>query len=165
MKSIKFILLFLLNLLIDLTVLSKFNIGGYIPSMTLPLIIVMSIYNKNEKIVYYSIIQGLFQDVIFGGILGLKALYFYLIAYYTFKFDYKKNYNLIYANAALIISIIFKNILMLFRNFYYLNLGVKVLLIDTVSKTFYEIIISAIILVFIYFIGQIIQKANSKNYI
>ncbi|TFF63890.1 rod shape-determining protein MreD, partial [Helcococcus ovis] len=84
MKGLKIIILFILNLLIDLTILSKYNLYGVVPSITIPLIIVLSIYSKKEKIVYYGLFQGLLQDIAFGNTLGLKALLFYLISYYVY---------------------------------------------------------------------------------
>ncbi len=165
MRSIKLILLFLFNILLDLTVLSRFNINGYIFSITIPLIIILSLFNDNERIVYYAIFQGLLQDVIFDGVLGAKALFFYLIAYYTMKFDYKKNYSILYALLFLIISVFVENIFRLFRMYYTTKISIFDGFNIFFSRIYVQLIVSGLIMIIIYFIAQFIEKTQNRKYI
>lgn len=109
-KKFQIFILFILNLVIDLSILSRYQIFNFTPSITIPLIIVLSMFSEKESIVYYAILQGIFQDLAFGQVVGINALIFYLISYYTFKNVKDNQYSLSYGNICVILSILFKNI-------------------------------------------------------
>lgn len=85
MNRLKLVLLFLLSLFLDLSVLSRFGIFGVAPSVAIAVIVVLSLRAKTEKITYFAIILGLIMDAYFSDVLGIRALSYYLISYYTFK--------------------------------------------------------------------------------
>lgn len=166
MKIIKYTLLFVLNLFLDLSVLSRFQLFGNTLSLTIPLIIVLSIYNsEDENIVYYAIIQGLFQDIAFNGILGLNILTFYLISYYTYKNNYKDNYSVLYGSIAVFLGVITEQIIKLIVSFMNnindFSMSVNFSLLATVSN----ILISLIIFIIIYVIGYYMRKTRMRKYI
>lgn len=164
MRGFKIIILFLANLLIDLAILSKYQVFGVVPSITIPLIIVLSMFSNKENIVYYAVIQGIFQDVAFGKILGVSALLYYLISYYTIEFDRKKNFSLWYGMICTIIGIIFTRFGSMVINYLFnrsISLAIKPLVFGTLS----QVIISIIIYIIIYFIFYYFRKRKLRHYI
>lgn len=104
MKILKIVLLFLLNLVIELSILSRFSIGNYTPAITIPLLILLAIFEDRDYVYYYAILQGLFQDAAFTGLLGIKALIFYLVVYYVRNSNYRKSTSLTYSFVSLFLS-------------------------------------------------------------
>ncbi|MFM1524956.1 MULTISPECIES: rod shape-determining protein MreD [Helcococcus] len=163
MKGLKIIILFIINLLVDLTILSKYNLYGVVPSITIPLIIVLSIYAKKENIVYYGLFQGLIQDIAFGNTLGVKALLFYLISYYVYSFNINEHKNLAKNYVYLIIAIIFKKIYVIVMNLIiYRNPSVIFKELFNFSILI-EIIVSLVFFTFINFIMYRIEKNKLRS--
>lgn len=165
MKAIKYMLLFLFNLFLDLSILSRYNFFGYIPSITIPIIIILSIYNDDEKIVYYAIIQGIFQDVAFIGLLGVNTLIYYLISYYVYTNNYKKNYSYLYANISLLIALISKNIISILFNILLNIKDISSVFLFSYKELLSELFISFIILLIIYAVGYHFRKTKIREYI
>lgn len=166
MKIIKYILLFVFNLFVDLSVLSRFQVFGYSLSLTIPLIVVLSIYNdEDENIVYYAIIQGLFQDIAFNGLLGVNTLIFYLISYYTYKSNYKKNYSMLYGSIAVFLGVISQQIIKLLADFMNSISAVNISVNFSLLSTILNIFSSLIIFIIIYVIGYHMRKTKIRKYI
>lgn len=163
MKGLKIIILFILNLLIDLTILSKYNLYGVVPSITIPLIIVLSIYSKKEKIVYYGLFQGLLQDIAFGNTLGLKALLFYLISYYVYTLNINEHKNLAKNYLYLVIAIVLKKLYVIIMNLViYRNSNIIFKELFNFS-IFVEILLSLVIFILINFIMYRIEKNKLRG--
>lgn len=162
-KRYLIVILFILNLIIDLSILSRYEFYGYTPSITIPIIIILSMFANKESIVYYAIFQGIFQDLAFGQIIGLNALLYYLISYYTFKNVKDNQYNLSYGNIAVILSVLFKNVFRIvssylinrtlyFSDFY--DLGFTVIT---------ELIFTLIVFAILHFTYSSMDKKRIKN--
>lgn len=164
MRGFKIVILFLANLLIDLAIISKYQIFGVVPSITIPLIVVLSMFSDRENIVYYAVIQGMFQDVAFGKILGVSALIFYLISYYTYETDIKKNFNLWYGLSCTFLGVNFSIISHVVVGFLFdksMSLSMSSLIYGLIA----QVIISVIIYIIIYFIFYYFRKKRLRNYI
>lgn len=164
MRGFKIVILFLANLLIDLAILSKYQIFGVVPSITIPLIVVLSMFSNRENIVYYAVIQGMFQDIAFGKILGVSALIFYLISYYTYETDIKKNFNLWYGLSCTFLGVIFSKISHVVVGYLFdksMSLSMSSLIYGLIA----QVIISVIIYIIIYFIFYYFRKKRLRNYI
>ncbi len=95
MKSFSLVVLFIANLILNITLFSRIEVLGVILNLTIPIIIVLSMSERKGRSAYYGLFMGLMEDILFGNILGVKALSYYLIGYYVYKsqknkgFDYK----------------------------------------------------------------------------
>ncbi|MDO4779209.1 MAG: hypothetical protein Q4A42_06615 [Tissierellia bacterium] len=85
MSKIKIVLLFIANIIIDLVLLSRYSIYGATLAISIPMIIILSMNSKTDSITYYAILIGLFKEVSFFPTIGIYALSYYLISYYSFK--------------------------------------------------------------------------------
>lgn len=162
-KRYLIIISFILNLIIDLSILSRYEFYGYTPSITIPIIIILSMFANKESIVYYAILQGIFQDLAFGQIIGLNALLYYLISYYTFKNVKDNQYNLSYGNIAVIFSVFFKNVFRIISS-YLINR--KLYFSDFYDLGFTlitELIFTLVIFAILHFIYSSMDKKRIKN--
>lgn len=165
MSKIKLALIYFLTIFLDIVVLPRVNIFGISPMIGLVVIVVLSFRAKSEKITYFAIIFGLLIDIYFSSVLGLRALSYYLISYYTFKFRRSEGNNFTNALPSLIIATGLNSL--------FLSL-VKIIINDKSRKTllnlsliiknaFLEIIVSIILYVFVYlFIEKVIFKAKKE---
>ncbi len=112
MNRIKVIILFILTTFLDLSVLSRFSIYGVSPFIGLAVIVILSMKAKTEKITYFAIFLGLIMDIYFSNLLGLRALLYYLISYYTFKNRRFEGSSFTYGLLAMLIASIFNGIFM-----------------------------------------------------
>ena len=90
MNRLKIALLFFLTVLIDLSILPRIVIYGVSPMISLAVIVIISMKARSEKITYFAMILGFVMDIYFSNLLGLRALSYYLISYYVFKFAKKE---------------------------------------------------------------------------
>lgn len=162
-KRYLIIILFILNLIIDLSILSRYEFYGYTLSITIPIIILISMFANKENIVYYAIFQGILQDLAFGQIIGLNALLYYLISYYTFKKVKDNQYNLSFGNIAVIVAVLFKNLFRLLSSYlvnhrlYFSNLY------DLGFTLISELIFTLIVFAILHFIYSSMDKKRMKN--
>lgn len=165
MRIFKIILLFIANLLIDLAILSKYNIYGVLPSISIPMIVVISMYYRSEKILYFSIFQGLFQDIAFNKVLGSSSLILYLISYYTRERDYKKNFSIWHGFIFTFLGVLLSKISIFIINFISRNSiiysDVKLFLINILL----ELLIALVFYFIIYFIFYYLRKRKLRHYI
>ncbi|MDO5027311.1 MAG: rod shape-determining protein MreD [Tissierellia bacterium] len=112
MSRIKIVILFILTTFLDLSILSRFSIYGLAPFIGLPVIIILSMKAKTEKITYFAIFLGLIMDIYFSNLLGLRALSYYLISYYTFKNRRFEGNSFTYGLAAIFLASLFNSIYM-----------------------------------------------------
>ncbi|MDO4605337.1 MAG: rod shape-determining protein MreD [Helcococcus sp.] len=162
-KRYLIIILFILNLIIDLSILSRYEFYGYTPSFTIPIIIVLSMFANKESIVYYAILQGIFQDLAFGQIIGLNALMYYLISYYTFKNVKDNQYNLSYGNIVVILSVLFKNVFRIVSSYLISRRPYFSSIYDFVFTLITELIFTLIIFDILHFIYSSMDKKRIKN--
>lgn len=165
MKKYKLIILFLLNIFIDLTILSRYQIYGVVPSITLPLIIVLSMYSQNESIVYYAILQGFIQDLAFGNIPGINALIYYIISYYTFNLNKRYSHNLFIGTIVLSISLFVKKVYLFIVDYIYSNNIVKSDIVFKVKNYITEFLILFLIFIILQFIAFRLEKNRIRNLI
>lgn len=93
-----------------MTILSRFNMLDIVPSVSIVIIILLSLYAYSANITYYGIIIGLILDIAFGEVIGVRALAYYLIAYYTFKHRKLDKGIFSYGILAVIVSSLFYDI-------------------------------------------------------
>lgn len=165
MKTLKIVLLFILNLVIDLVVLSRYQINGIVPSITIALLVVLSIYSERENIVYYAIFQGIFQDVAFASVLGSHALLYYLISYYTFNNDKHKNYNFFYGLICSIIAVIVSVPLQNIIKFISKKISLSDIFMGLDFSLLTEIAVTIIFYLIVYSIFYALRKIRVRNFI
>lgn len=163
MKKYKIIILFIFNLLIDLAILSKYHFYGYNFSITIPIIMVLSMYAKKESVVYYSIFQGLVQDLSFGSILGVNTLIYYLISYYIFKYLRDYRYSLSYGWITLILVIFVKNIYFMIVNYIFVIAKNDFDIINILLKFSIEVVFSLVVFSVLNFIFTNKEKKRLKE--
>ncbi len=81
MKRFITFFIFLLNFIIQTTILREFQIMGVIPNTTLVLVVLFSLLFKNKDGIIYGVIFGLVHDVYYGPIIGLSSLLYFVIGY------------------------------------------------------------------------------------
>lgn len=162
MKRSRLILLFFINFLLDYALLSRYQILGVVPSISIPLIIILAMYADNENIVYYAIFQGFLHDIAFADILGVNALLFYLIAYYIYNLN-KNNVNkLFYGFLAIFISLIFSKIYTLILDYIYTR-KLDIDIANFVKLFIIEFLLMSIIFTVFYIIANKVYKNRIKN--
>lgn len=165
MKKHQIILLFIFNLLLDLVVLSRYQIFGFIPSVTIPIIIALSMFSTKESIVYYAIFQGFIQDLSFGSTIGLNALMYYLISYYMFKLNKNNNNNLIYAYLTIFFSLLFTKIYRLVTGYIFVSRNIRINIIEALRGFGFELLFMIIVFTLIHILISNIQKRRKRKLI
>lgn len=163
MKKRYIIILFIVNFILDFSILSRFEIFGIIPSVTIPIIIVLSMFARKESIVYYAIFQGLIQDLAFSNTLGLSALLFYLISYYIFKLNKNNNYKLLYGYSAIAISLFFSKIYSMVTNYLFVERSVDINIMDFIQTYFVEFLFMIIAFTLLHYIALLLEKRRVRN--
>lgn len=165
MKKHQIIILFILNLLLDLVILSRYQIFGFIPSVTIPIIIALSMFSTKESIVYYAIFQGFIQDLTFANTIGLNALMLYLISYYMFKLNKNNNNNLIYAYLTILISLVFTKIYRLITGYIFINRNISINISEAFRGFVFELVFMIIVFTLIHIFISNIQKRQKRKLI
>ncbi|WP_103981942.1 rod shape-determining protein MreD [Helcococcus massiliensis] len=165
MKKSKLVLIFILNFLIDYAILSRINISGVIPSISIPIIVVLSMSSRKESIVYYAIFQGIIQDLAFNNILGLTALLYYLISYKVFNLNKANKDNFAYAYIILTLSSLFANMYRLVSEFLFNREFFGFDLMSFVKYNLIHMLMIFIIYPFVYLIINQLYKNNKRNMI
>lgn len=167
MNRIKIVVLFFITLFLDLSVLSRFSIFGVTPFIALAIIVVLSMKAKTEKITYFSIILGLIMDVYFSNLLGLRALIYYLISYYTFKNKRFEGNSFTYGMTAIVIgSLINYMYMFVIKTFSSLSQVSSKLLTIFARNLVIEVIIGAIMYTITYlFIEKILFREKKSFFV
>ncbi len=114
---VKMIIIFIMNIVLDTSVMPVFEVFGVSPGLSIPIIVYLSLRAKNDKITYYGIFLGLFLDIYFSNYLGIRALAFYLISYFVLK---KKKVDF----ASIRTGLIATSLAVLFNDLYMLIVGI-----------------------------------------
>lgn len=165
MRKSRLIIIFILNFLIDFAILSRINILGVIPSVSIPLIVVLSMFSRKESIVYYAIFQGLMQDLAFNNILGLNALLYYLISYYTFNLNKANSENFVYTYMILAISSICANVYRTLSEFIFASGLTNFKVLGFIKYNLIYIFLVFVIYPFVYLTISTIYKKNRRSMI
>lgn len=165
MKKSRLILIFILNFLIDYAILSRINISGVVPSVSIPIIVALSMFSRKESIVYYAIFQGIIQDLAFNNILGLTALLYYLISYKVFNLNKANKDNFAYAYIILALSSLFVTLYRLVSEFLFNREFFGFDLMSFVKYNLIHMLIIFIIYPFVYLIINQLYKNNKRNMI
>lgn len=165
MKKSRLIMIFILNFLVDYAILSRMNISGVVPSVTIPIIVALSMFSRKESIVYYAIFQGLVQDLAFNGVLGLNALLYYLISYYVFNSNKINKDNFVYTYIILALSSVFAGVYRLLSEFLFNREFFGFDLMAFIKYNLIYIIMIFIIYPFVYLIIKQLYNSNKRNMI
>lgn len=165
MNKVKMFILFLVSIFLDMTILPKFSIYGIAPSMAIAVIVIVSMHAKSDKITYYGIFLGLIFDIVFGKILGLRALSFYLISYYTFKNRKFAGATFSYGLIAVFVSVLVHEMYLHIANMVRVgavNLGQTAnYLMRYVSLS---LVINVIVYIVLYFIIDRVIKSEKRKF-
>lgn len=165
MSRIKIIFLFILNIVLDLVVLPRYTFFGVYPGVSIPLLIMLSMSSKKESITYYAIVLGLFKDINYSTIIGIHALSYYLISYYSYKRSIIGGLSYKLGLAILLISVIFNlifiNSLSMISDGYF---KFEKIIHYFKGPIIFEILMSVIIFSIIYIINKSIENINRKKY-
>lgn len=160
------IIIFIINIILDTSVMPVFEIFGVSCGLSIPIIIYLSLRAKNDKISYYAILLGLFLDIYFSNYLGVRALAFYLISYFTFR---KKKMDF----ASIRTGLIATSLAIIFNEIYMLLVGIisgsklvtGSVTIELVYGLIYKLLSSLVIYILIYLIlDKLVFKRKEKFY-
>ncbi|WP_311487555.1 rod shape-determining protein MreD [uncultured Helcococcus sp.] len=165
MKKSRLIIIFILNFLIDYAILSRMNISGVVPSVTIPIIVALSMFSRKEGIVYYAIFQGLVQDLAFNNVLGLTAMLYYLISYYVFNLNKANRDNFVYTYIILALSGIFASVYRLISEFLFNREFFGFDLTAFIKYNLIYILMIFVIYPFVYLVINQLYKINKRNMI
>lgn len=164
MKRWKLILIFILNFLIEYSVLSRYQIYGIVPSITIPLIIVLSMESNKESIVYYAIFQGFIQDLAFSNTLGISALLYYLISFYMYRLNKNENsYNLLFGMVSIAISLLFSKLYRLIANYIFIDRTFNLQIFNFIKEYIIEFIFMAVVFCVFRFIAIRLDKRSKRR--
>lgn len=76
-------LIIVINLILETTILPFFHIFGYTPNISLVTIIILAFRRDKYYGGFFGLITGLVYDILFGKVIGVKALIYFLIGYYA----------------------------------------------------------------------------------
>lgn len=82
MNKVKILLLILLNIVLQSTLFSRVNVFGAVPNLTLPFVVCLAMIFGSNTGGYAGLAIGLFEDIIFSNILGVRALIYFIIGYW-----------------------------------------------------------------------------------
>ena len=83
MTIIILILTVILNTIIESTIISYISILGYVPNIALIIITVVSLLKGKYHGAFLGLFLGLTQDILFGKVLGVNALIYFILVYTT----------------------------------------------------------------------------------
>lgn len=165
MNRIKVVILFFLTVFLDLSILSRFSIFGVAPFIGLSVIVVLSMKAKTEKITYFAIILGLIMDIYFSNLLGLRALSYYLISYYTFKNRRFEGNSFTYGMTAMVIASLLNSIYMfIIKTFASFTTFSSKLLAVFGRNILIEVVAGAIMYTVVYLFVEKILFREKKNF-
>lgn len=165
MSKVKIFILFFVSLFLDMTILPKFTIYGISPTIAIAVIVVISMFAKSDKITYYGIFLGLVFDIVFGKIVGLRALSFYLISYYTFKNRKFEGATFSYGLIAAFISVLLNEIYLYVANIIRLgSINVGQFVNYFIQYISLSLAMNIVIYIVVYFIIDRIRKTENKKF-
>ncbi|WP_049691205.1 rod shape-determining protein MreD [Anaerococcus jeddahensis] len=161
MNKFKTFIIAFISFILQISVFSKIDIFGANINIIIAFIICLSLTLGSKSGAYTGLIIGLFEDLMFSNIIGVRALSYFLIGYFVgdkkFRFSKDKNTGLILTfaftiiNFALVslITYIFKTDLVVIKNYLFVPLLVEALL-NTLIYFIYHFIIKKIMYIPIY---------------
>lgn len=165
MNRLKVFLIFLLTMFLDLSILSRFSILGVAPFIGLAVVVILSMKAKTEKITYFAIFLGLIMDVYFSNLIGLRALLYYLISYYTFKNRRFEGNSFTYGMTAMVIASLINSIYSItIKTFSVLNTLSSQLILSLAKNVALEVIIGAIMYIIMYLFVEGLLFREKKNF-
>jgi len=81
MKYFSTFLVFLINFILQTTLLRGFQIFGVIPNTTLVLVVLYSLLFKEKHGILFGVVFGLIHDIYYGPVVGLSALLYFIIGF------------------------------------------------------------------------------------
>lgn len=76
-------LIIIINLILESTILPLFPVFGYVPNISLVATIILSFRKGKYYGAFFGLSTGLIYDILFGKVIGVKALIYFLIGYYS----------------------------------------------------------------------------------
>lgn len=155
MNKFKTFIIAFISFILQISVFSKIDIFVANINIIIAFIICLSLTLGSKSGAYTGLIIGLFEDLMFSNIIGVRALSYFLIGYFVgdekFRFSKDKNTGLILTfaftiiNFALVslITYIFKTDLVVIKNYLFVPLLVEALL-NTLIYFIYHFIIKKI---------------------
>lgn len=89
--SIIFLVVFILLYFLQVGVFSHFPIAGVVPNLFIILILYIGLYANSINAIGFGIIVGIFLDLLYGNTVGISAVMFCIIGYFSSYFD--KNFS------------------------------------------------------------------------
>lgn len=155
MNKFKTFIIAFISFILQISVFSKIDIFGANINIIIAFIICLSLTLGSKSGAYTGLIIGLFEDLMFSNIIGVRALSYFLIGYFVgdkkFRFSKDTNTGLILTFACTIINFafvslityIFKTNLVVIKNYLFIPLLVEALL-NTLIYFIYHFIIKKI---------------------
>lgn len=155
MLIITMFILIITNLILQSSVFPFLNFLVYLPNPALVSVVIISLFKGKYYGALFALSMGLLQDLMFGDVIGINALIYFLIAYAIGMINASLN------NENTIIHIFFTSISTIFYNFMYFLfmyfLSRNVTLMGAVKRIFsLEILYNCILAIILY---KILYKA------
>ncbi|HLR21979.1 MAG TPA: rod shape-determining protein MreD [Tissierellaceae bacterium] len=81
MNIIILALTIILNIIIESTIIPYIPILGYVPNLALIIITVVALLKGKYYGAFFGLILGLLEDILFGKVVGVNALLYFLLGY------------------------------------------------------------------------------------
>ena len=89
--SIMFLVTFMIIYFLQVGVFSNFPIAGEMPNLFIILILYIGLFANATNAIVFGIIIGLFLDLLYGSTVGISAIMFCVVGYFSAYFD--KNFS------------------------------------------------------------------------
>lgn len=163
MTILLYTIIILINMLLQSSILSYWTIFGYAPNTALVCVIVISLIKGKYHGAFFGLAIGLLHDIIFGSVIGVNALVYFLIGYLCGMLQ-----ELLNVNNKIVPALLTAAATIMYNFLYYLflfflsrktNLGDMFTYIISI-----EIVYNAVASVFVYMLFSKIFKKPSLDF-
>lgn len=96
MNRFKLAIIVIINVLLQASIFSRINIYGGGANLSLPIILAICMMTSQVQASYTSLAIGMSEDIAFGGILGIRALVYFIMAFLISKMARSEKFNKFY---------------------------------------------------------------------
>ena len=158
MSRLKVTIIVILDIILQSTVFSRFNIDGISINLSIPVIISLASSTSKTKVSYIALVIDLIEDIMFSNIIGIRALVYFLMAFFIADFTKSQKYNRFFG---VILTLILTYITYLFISLIFILFNNNLDLLNYLKgPIFVEMLLNSIIFIFVNFIFKKLSKGR-----
>ena len=147
MKYFITFIVFLINFILQTTLLRGFQIFGVVPNTTLVLVVLYSLLFKERYGIIFGIFFGLIHDIFYGPIIGLSALLYFMIGFIVSEIKKSVYKDTVFSSLVLVVlSVAVFNIgYLIFVNMFGIKTSFLQLFPEVIIELLYDLAITFIV--------------------